>query len=380
MRIPFNKPYLAGNEFSYMKNALESGKISGNGIYTSKCHEFFKNYYGFSSCLLTTSGTDALEMSALLADIGPGDEVIIPTYAFVSTANAFALRGATIRFCDSLKDHPNVGIHTIKKLITSKTKAVVVIHYAGIAVDMDPILALANDKKLIVIEDNAQGIDSYYKGKPLGGLGHLAAFSFHETKNIISGEGGLLVVNDKHLATRAEIIWEKGTNRASFSRGETKKYEWYDLGSSYLPSEITSAFLFAQLEFLHDIQAKRKKLYKRYFDGLISLEEKNHISLPKIPEFATNNAHIFYLVCNNFQERQDLLSFLKQQGILAVFHYLCLHHSPFALEHLSEKTNLDDKFPNALKYERCLIRLPMYYELSLEDQKYIIDAVCRFYS
>ena len=259
--IPFNKPYLTGKETQYIIEAVNSGKISGNGMFTQKCQTFFEKNFGFKKALLTTSCTDALEMCAMLANVNQGDEVIVPSYTFVSTALAFVRQGAEIVFADSCADNPNIDADEIEQLITKKTKAIVVVHYAGISCDMDKIMLLAKKHNLIVIEDAAQAIDSYYNGKPLGSIGHLAAFSFHETKNIISGEGGMLTINDDRFINRAEVIWEKGTNRASFFRGEIEKYNWVDTGSSFLPSEVTAAFLFAQLENLEAIQTKRKKIW-----------------------------------------------------------------------------------------------------------------------
>lgn len=266
--IPFNKPYLTGYETLYIEDAVKSGKISGNGLYTSKCHEYFENRYGFNKCLLTTSCTDALEMAAILCDIHFGDEVIIPSYTFVSSANAFVLRGAKIVFADSRKDHPCIDESKLEELITDKTKVIVVVHYAGIACNMDVIMQIANRYNILVVEDAAHAIDAFYKGKPLGSIGHLGCFSFHETKNIIAGEGGMLIINDKRFNTRAEIIWEKGTNRAAFWRGEVNKYGWVDIGSSFLPSEVIAAFLYAQLENLDKIQKKRKEIWQYYYTEL----------------------------------------------------------------------------------------------------------------
>ena len=299
MTIPFNKPYFTGKETDYIKEAVALGKISGNGCFTQKCHHFFEERYGFRKCLLTTSCTDALEMAALLCDIKPGDEVIVPSYTFVSSALAFVRAGAKIVFADSQKSHPNINVNVLEPLITSKTKAVVPVHYAGVACDMNEMMSLAKDYNLIVVEDAAQAIDSYYGNHPLGSIGHLATFSFHETKNIISGEGGMLVVNDERLIRRAEIIWEKGTNRAEFFRGEVNKYNWVDIGSSFLPSEITSAFLYAQLEHLDDIQSKRIELWNYYYNKLKPLEDAQLCQLPIIPDYASNNAHIFYLILHS---------------------------------------------------------------------------------
>jgi len=274
MKIPFNKPYLSGNETDYIHQAVASGHISGNGMFTKKCQTFFEERWGFKKCLLTTSCTDALEMSALLLDIKPGDEVIMPSYTFVSTALAFVRQGAKIVFVDSREDHPNMDESLIEALITPQTRAIVPVHYAGMACDMDKIIALAEKYNLFVVEDAAQAIDSYYNGKPLGSMGHLGCFSFHETKNIQSGEGGMLAINDERFMKRAEIVWEKGTNRAEFFRGEVNKYGWVDIGSSFLPSDIIAAFLYAQLENLDDIQKRRKDIWNTYYDGLKPLADK----------------------------------------------------------------------------------------------------------
>ena len=275
--IPFNKPYLSGNELEYIREAVASGRISGDGIFTKKCHEFFETRYGFQKCLLTTSCTDALEMAAILLDIQPGDEVIMPSYTFVSTANAFVLRGARIVFCDSREDHPGINEDGIEELITPKTKAIVPVHYAGVACDMDKIMSLADKYNLYVVEDAAQAIDSFYTNKngekkPLGGIGHLAAFSFNDTKNIISGEGGMLVINHPRFNERAEIIREMGTNRSKFFRGEVDKYGWVDIGSSFLPSDIVAAFLYAQLENIEEIQKKRKRNWDAYWEEIVILQ------------------------------------------------------------------------------------------------------------
>jgi dTDP-4-amino-4,6-dideoxygalactose transaminase len=350
--IPFNKPYLTGNETKYIEEAVKSGKISGSGIFTKKCQEFFETKYGFKKTLLTTSCTDALEMAAILINIQEGDEVIMPSYTFVSTANAFVLRGAKIVFADSRKDHPNIDETKLESLITSKTKAIVPVHYAGVACEMDTIMDLAKKYNLFVVEDAAQAIDSYYTGKDgikkaLGSIGHLSAFSFHETKNIIAGEGGLLAINDEQFINRAEIIWEKGTNRSSFFRGEVDKYGWVDIGSSFLPSEIIAAFLWAQLENLEKIQNRRKEIWNNYFTALNDWAKENEIELPRIPSYATNNAHMFYLVCKNLEQRSKLIDKLKSNNILAVFHYISLHKSPFYQDKhdgriLSETDNFTD--------------------------------------
>jgi dTDP-4-amino-4,6-dideoxygalactose transaminase len=375
--IPFNKPYFTGNETIYIKDAVDRKRISGNGYYTQKCHHFFEEKYHFLKCLLTTSCTDALEMAAILIDIQPGDEVIVPSYTFVSTANAFVLRGAKIVFADSRSDHPGIDEDKIEALITSKTKVIVPVHYAGVACDMDKIMALADKYNLVVVEDAAQAIDSYYTGKdgirrPLGGIGHLAAFSFHETKNIISGEGGMLVVNDKRFVKRAEIIWEKGTNRSAFFKGEVDKYGWVDVGSSFLPSEIISAFLWAQLENLNNIQANRAILWDSYLEGLKSWAKEQGIQLPNVPNFATNNAHMFYLICKNGDQRTNLIHYLKEYNIQAVFHYLSLHKSQFHLKKSNEVELLQTDF-----LSETLVRLPLYVNLDVDK---VIQQIIQFQS
>jgi len=372
--IRFNKPYLFGEEIQNIQKAVEDGRLSGNGDFTKKCHSFFQDNYGFRKCLLTTSCTDALEMSALLIDIQEGDEVIMPTFTFVSTANAFVLRGAKIVFADSKPDHPNIDEKSIEQLITPKTKAIVVVHYGGVACEMDTIMDLASKHNLFVIEDAAQAIDAAYKGRPLGGIGHLAAFSFHETKNVVSGEGGMLVVNDERFADKAEIIWEKGTNRAAFFRGEIDKYGWVEAGSSFLPSEMISACLFGQLENLEEIQKGRVSVWNKYATGLADLEQRGLISLPHIPSYATNNAHVFYLVCKNIEERSALIAHLKESEIGAVFHYLCLHNSQF----YADKHDGRD-LPVADHFADTLVRLPLHLHLSDTDIQFIIDQVVQFY-
>lgn len=368
--IPFNKPYLTGKEAHYMYQAVNSGKISGNGIFTKKCQAFFEDRYGFGRCLLTTSCTDALEMAAILCNIQPGDEVIVPSYTFVSSALAFARQGAKIVFADSMTQHPNMDVDQIEALITPQTKVIVPVHYAGIACDMDKIMEIARRYDLVVVEDAAQSIDSFYKGRPLGGIGHLSAFSFHETKNIISGEGGMLVVNDPRLVRRAEIIWEKGTNRAEFFRGEVNKYGWVDTGSSFLPSEIIAAFLYAQLENLDMIQNKRKEIWNRYDELLRPFADKGNFSLMHIPSYATNNAHMFYLVCHNLKERTALIDRLKEHDVMAVFHYLSLHASSYyASRHDGRPLPMSDR------YADCLVRLPLFFDLTLEEVASISEVI-----
>jgi dTDP-4-amino-4,6-dideoxygalactose transaminase len=371
--IPFNKPFFIGKEIEYIKEAVASGKISGDGIFTKKCHALLEEKYGFSKCLLTTSCTDALEMAAILCNIEPGDEVIVPSYTFVSTVNAFVLRGAKIVFIDSEDNNPNLDVTLVEKLITAKTKAIVVVHYAGIACDMDVVIEISKKYNLFLIEDAAQAIDSYYKGKPLGTFGHFAAFSFHETKNIISGEGGMLVINDLQYVERAEIIREKGTNRSKFFRGEVDKYGWVDIGSSFLPSEIIAAFLFAQLEHIEHIQEKRKTIWKSYFESLKKLEEKGLVDLPFVPTYATNNGHMFFLVTKTSEERTALIAFLRKEDILPTFHYLSLHKSEFFNDRVSH-------LPNSDKYTERLVRLPFFYEMTTEETKKVTSTVLSFYN
>lgn len=378
--IPFNKPYLTGKEIHYIYDAVYTGKLSGNGKYTKKCQQYFQDIYNIKKCLLTSSCTDALEMAAILSDIKEGDEVIMPSYTFVSTANAFVLRGAKIIFADSRKDHPGIDEDSIESLITNRTKAIVPVHYAGVACDMEKIMNLANKYNLLVIEDAAQAIDSYFTFSDgtkmaLGSIGHLGAFSFHETKNIISGEGGLLTINDEKFACRAEIIWEKGTNRSAFFRGEVDKYGWVDIGSSFLPSEMIAAFLWAQLEKIELIQNKRKSLWNEYYKKLKPLSEKGYFQLPIVPEYATNNGHMFYILCNNIIERTGLITKAKSNKVGLVFHYLSLHSSPYY------KNKHDGReLPHSDKFTNCLVRLPMYYELTKEQIEFICNLIGDYYT
>ena len=369
--IPFNVPYLTGREMVYIVEAFQvHRKTSGNGYFTQLCHRYFGDNYGFDKTLLTTSCTDALEMSSLLAEIQPGDEVIVPAYTFVSTANAFALRGAKLVFADSESDTPNLDVQQVEALITDKTKAVVPVHYAGMAVDMDPLMALAEKQGFYVIEDAAQAITSKYKDRYLGGIGHFGAFSFHETKNIIAGEGGLLTVNDDRFKDRAEIIWEKGTNRAAFYRGEVDKYGWVDIGSSFLPSEIVAAFLWAQLEQLERIQARRINIWQRYYDQLLPLKQAGKLKLPQVPAYATKNGHLFYVELESIQQRDEVIAALKQADVNAVFHYLALHRSPYFLDKHDGRT-----LPNADRWADCLLRLPLFYELSDAQVDRVVEVL-----
>lgn len=380
MSIPFNKPHLVGTEMQNMKLAVVNGKLSGNGEYTKKCQQFFEERYGFKKCLLTTSGTDALEMCAMLCDLKPGDEVIIPSYTFVSTALAFLREGAKVVFADSMKRNPNLDAEAIEALITPRTKVIVPVHYAGVACDMDRIMEIAEKHNLLVVEDAAQAVDSFYTSNikhqtlPLGGIGHLSAFSFHETKNITAGgEGGLLVVNDERFIRRAEILWEKGTNRAEFFRGAVNKYGWVDMGSSFLPAEINAAFLWAQLENLKEIQDKRKQLWNKYNELLKPLADKGYFKLPDIPEYASNNAHMFYLVFPSLEARTALIQHLKENDIMAVFHYLSLHSSQYYKDKHDGR-----ELPECDRYADTLVRLPMYYDLSENEVVNICTKISQF--
>ncbi|TLX75661.1 dTDP-4-amino-4,6-dideoxygalactose transaminase [Labilibacter sediminis] len=368
--IPFNKPYLTGKEMHYMYQAVYSGKISGNGIYTKKCQSFFEERYNFKKALLTTSCTDALEMAAILANISQGDEVIMPSYTFVSTALAFVRQGAKIIFVDSRDDHPGINEDIIENYITEKTKAIVPVHYAGVACDMDKIMAIALKHNLLVIEDAAQAIESFYKGRALGSIGHMATFSFHETKNINCGEGGLLAINDENFIKRSELIWEKGTNRAEFFRGDVDKYGWVDIGSSFLPSEINAAYLWAQLENIKKIQKRRNHIWERYCAGLKEWANKKGVRLPVLPYYASQNGHMFYMVCESLSQREVLIKKLRSNGILAVFHYLSLHKSPYYKD-----IHGDRELPNSDFYSDVLVRLPLFYELADQEVDEIVNII-----
>ena len=370
--IPFNKPYCSGRELKYIEEVCHSTTMSGNGQFTKKCHTFFEEKYGFKKCLLATSGTDALEMCAMLCDLKAGDEVIVPSYTFVSTALAFLREGAKVVFADSSAENPNMEVEQIEPLITPKTKVIAVVHYAGVACDMDAIMALAEKHNLLVVEDAAHCVDSFYKGRPLGGIGHLGAFSFHETKNISSGEGGMCVINDERFVRRAEIIWEKGTNRAEFYRGMVNKYGWVDMGSSFLPSEFNATYLWAQLEQLDDIQGKRKHIWNRYYEGLNG-KIGDKVKLPYIPDYATNNAHMFYLLCPSLEYRTALMNYLKEHDIQTTFHYIPLHSSKYYEDKHDGRilTNCD-------RYGECLVRLPLFYELEDIEIDKIIKHIVKF--
>jgi len=373
--IPFNTPFITGKEVHYIYDAVSTKHISGNGKYTKLCQEYFEKRWGFKKALLTTSCTDALEMCALLLDIKPGDEIIIPSYTFVSTALAFIRQGAKVVFADSSSNHPGIDEDRIEELITNKTKAIVPVHYAGFSCNMEKIMALAEKYNLFVVEDAAQAIDSYFVDnmgirKPLGSIGHLATFSFHETKNIQCGEGGLLVINDEAFIGRSEILWEKGTNRAEFSRGEVNKYGWVDIGSSFLPSEVTAAFLWAQLEDLDIIQSKRIAIYERYSENVGPLVSEKTFKIPEIPNYGTINGHMFYLIFNRPGLRDKIIKQLKKQGINSVFHYQSLHNSPYYKDkHDSRELKCADY------YSDNLLRLPYYNDLSPDDQIKVIEKL-----
>jgi len=372
--IPFNQKYSAKNEKKYIQDVLSLNTQSGDGKYTKLCYPYLNRSANNCTPYLTTSCTHSLEMAALLLDIQPGDEVIIPSFTFVSTANAFLLRGATIIFCDSQKNNPNLDIQYAESLITSKTKAIVPVHYAGIACQMDELISLAKKHNFKIIEDAAQGIGAFYKNKPLGTMGDIGCLSFHDTKNISCGEGGAILINDDSLKLRAEIIREKGTDRAAFFRGEIDRYGWKYLGSSYLLSDILAAKLLSQLEELETLTKLRKQKWQTYYDSLKSLEKQGKCNLPELPYYANHNGHLFYLVCNNRIERDSLIKRFKNKGIQTSFHYLSLHKS----EYFSKKYRGDD-LPNSDKFSNCLLRLPLYPSLLDIEQRKICKEIIRIF-
>ncbi len=373
--INYNVPPYVGSEIEYINCTINARRISGDGDFTRKCHRWLEERTGVPKALLTTSGTHALEMAALLANIHPGDEVIMPSFTFVSTANAFVLRGARIVFVDVRPDTMNIDESLIEDAITEKTTAIVIVHYAGVACEMDVIMDIARRHNLIVIEDAAQAITSTYKGKALGAIGDYGCYSFHETKNISMGEGGALLIRDPQNAERAEIIREKGTNRSKFFRGEIDKYTWVDIGSSYLPSEINSAYLYAQLESVNEIEDSRISSWNNYYERLQSLANTGKIEIPSIPEYCHHNAHIFFIKTSDLQERTEFIRFMRQNGICCVFHYIPLHSSPAGQKF--GRFNGEDRYTT--KESERLVRLPMFYEMTIEDNSYVCDKVLEFY-
>lgn len=372
--IRFNKPYCDNKEAEYLQDVIRQGRLAGGGVYTTQCQHFFEQLLGVEKVLLTTSGTAALEMSAILLDIQPGDEVIMPSYTFVSTANAFVLRGAKIVFADCRGDYPNVDLACIEALLSERTKAVVVVHYGGVACDMDRLQELSDRHMFHVIEDAAQAVDSFYNSKPLGSFGTFAAFSFHETKNLTCGEGGMLVINDRSYIDRAEVIWEKGTNRVAFQQGRVNKYSWYDVGSSFLPSELNAAVLLAQCEKLQDIQDKRKAIWQNYRELIEPIANEALLELQRLPEGATVNGSLFYILTSDLNQRNKLIDHNFSQGICTPFHYLSLHRSPyFAPRHDGRE------LPKTDRYSDCLLRLPLYCGLLEEEVEKIVASLKKFY-
>jgi len=370
MKIPFNKPYMTGKELWYISQAHANGHLAGDGEFTRRCHAWLEERIGCNQALLTHSCTAALEMTAILADLQPGDEVIMPSYTFVSTANAFVLRGVVPVFVDIRRDTLNIDETRIEAAITDKTRAIVVVHYAGVACDMDVIMGISKRHELLVIEDDAQGMGSSYKGRPLGSIGHLATVSFHETKNIISGEGGALLVNAPRFCERAEMIREKGTNRGQFFRGQVDKYTWVDLGSSYLPSELVAAFLWAQMEEADAINRRRLDLWNTYHRELSSLEEQGRVRRPIIPPECQHNAHMYYLLLPDLEQRTGFIELLREQGIGAVFHYVPLHDSPMGRKH----GRASGELINTRELSEQLVRLPLW--LGMEgDHEWTIGKI-----
>ncbi len=374
--VPFNRPFLVGKELHFISMAVHAGHLSGNGPFTRKCHAWLEGRLGCRKALLTHSCTGALEMAAILCDIGPGDEVILPSFTFVSTANAFALRGAKLVFVDIRPDTLNIDEKRIEAAVTERTKAVVPVHYAGAPCAMDEIMDIASRRNLLVVEDAAQSMLTTYQGRPLGGLGHLGCLSFHETKNVISGEGGALLVNDERFCERAEIIWEKGTDRSKFFRGQVDKYTWQDIGSSFLPSELVGAFLCAQFERADEICAARLRSFSRYMENLRPLAERGLCRLPVIPENSGLNGHIFYLIARSLDERTRLIAFLRERGVGAHFHYIPLHSSPAGRKF----GRVSGPLETTERISETLVRLPLFYEISDEDVDFVSQAVCDFYS
>ena len=373
--IPFNIPPYVGKELGYIKQAIENKKICGDGEFTKKCNIWIEEHFSAQKALLTTSCTSALEMAAILCDIKPGDEVIMPSYTFVSTADAFVARGAKIVFVDIRPDTLNIDENLIESAITDKTKAIVPVHYAGVSCEMDKIMEIAQKYNLIVVEDAAQGVMSTYKGQALGTIGDFGCYSFHETKNYSMGEGGAVIIKDEKFFEKAEIIREKGTNRSKFLRGQIDKYTWVDYGSSYLPSDMNAAYLYAQLEMADEINKNRLESWNMYYEGLKELAKENKIELPYIPDECEHNAHMFYIKCKDLDERTRLISYLKENGVNSVFHYVPLHSSPAGKRF--GRFNGEEKFTT--KESERIIRLPMYYNLGKNDIEYTVDLIKKYY-
>ena len=374
MKIPFNKPYTTGKELNYIQDSINRSKISGDGYYTKKVNDFIEKAFHTPKALLTTSGSTALDMAALLLNVKEGDEVILPSYTFVSTANSFLMAGTKLVFTEIKEDTLNIDTEDVKRKITSHTKAIVPVHYAGVACDMDAIMEIANKNDIKIIEDAAQGVNAKYKGKYLGTIGDIGCYSFHETKNYSCGEGGAILINkDKELIERAEIIREKGTNRSKFFRGEIDKYTWVDIGSSYLPSDMLAAFLYAQFEQLDGINNKRKFIFNYYSEHFKKLEDQGILRLPIIPEGRECNAHMFYILLNSEKERNDLMGKLKENGIHAVFHYIPLHTSPMGIKIGYRVGDL----PITENLSGRLLRLPMYADLGEKELEYIVGEIYR---
>jgi dTDP-4-amino-4,6-dideoxygalactose transaminase len=373
-RIPFNKPFIAGKELYYIAQAVTSGNIAADGYYTKQCCRLLEERLGIPKVLMTPSCTAALEMAAILCDLGPGDEVILPSFTFVSTANAFVRLGAKPVFVDIRPDTLNLSEELIEKAITPRTKAIFPVHYAGVACAMERIMTIATQHNLLVVEDAAQGVNAFYDGRALGAIGHLGTYSFHDTKNYVSGEGGALCINAPAMVERAEIIRDKGTNRSQFFRGEVDKYTWVDIGSSYVPSEICCAFLYAQLEMLETITNRRRKVYELYRHHLEPLEAQGLLRLPVIPEGCDSNYHIFYILLPDLETRDALMAHLKQNGIQAVFHYIPLHSSPMGRQFGYQEGDL----PITEKLSGCLLRLPFYCSLTEEEQVRVTNQITTF--
>jgi dTDP-4-amino-4,6-dideoxygalactose transaminase len=376
IKIPFNIPTVIGNELSFISDAISKRKISGDGEYTKKCCRLMEKRYGVEKILLTTSCSTALDMSAILTEINAGDEVILPSYTFTSTANSFKLRGASLKFIDIREDTLNIDENKIENAINNKTKAIVLVHYAGVSCEMKKIQEIAKKNNIFIIEDAAQCVESKYNSKQLGTIGDIGCFSFHETKNLTCGEGGAILINNSKFIERAEILWEKGTNRTKFYRGEIDKYTWVDVGSSFLPSEILAAFLYSQLENVEVITNKRKKCWNYYFDNLGKLEAEGFLKIPTIPNNCEHNGHLFYIILENQNVRDNLVDFLKSEGILAVFHYIPLH-----LSQMGKKMGYNDgDLPITEKIASSLLRLPLYYEITEAEQKKVLDKIYNFFT